>query len=123
MSTIATTAPEASRSAPPSPGPVRRTRGTTSDLHRSERRWAAVFIAPLTIGFVLFAVLPLLFGGTIFQTVTPVLHVPLLGEVHLPSALLFDVGVYLVVLGVILDFLRTLGAQIDQQQEAESDVR
>lgn len=69
------------------------------------------------------AVLPLLFGGTIFQTVTPVLHVPLLGEVHLPSALLFDVGVYLVVLGVILDFLRTLGAQIDQQQEAESDVR
>ena len=62
MSTIATTAPEASRSAPPSPGPVRRTRGTTSDLHRSERRWAAVFIAPLTIGFVLFAVLPLLFS-------------------------------------------------------------
>ncbi len=69
------------------------------------------------------AVLPLLFGGTIFQTVTPVLHVPLLGEVHLPSALLCDVGVYLEVLGVILDFLRTLGAQIDQQQEAESDVR
>lgn len=32
--------------------------GTTSALHRSENRWAAAFIAPLVIGFVLFALLP-----------------------------------------------------------------
>lgn len=69
------------------------------------------------------AVLPLAFGGTIFSTATPVLHLPLLGEVHVPSALWFDTGVYLVVVGVILDVLRTLGAQIDQQQEADADVR
>ena len=67
------------------------------------------------------AVLPLAFGGTIFASATPVVHVPLLGELHFPSALIFDVGVYLVVLGVMLDFLRSLGSQIDQQQEAQSD--
>ena len=72
---------------------------------------------------VLAGVLPLLFGGTVFASATPVVHVPLLGELHFPSALIFDIGVYLVVVGVILDFLRSLGAQIDQQQEAEIDAR
>ena len=72
---------------------------------------------------VLAGVLPLLLGGNVFATATPVLHVPLLGELHFPSALIFDTGVYLVVVGVMLDFLRSLGAQIDQQQEAEIDVR
>ena len=43
------------------PAPARRT-GTTSDLHRRERRWAAAFIAPVVLGFVLFAVLPFCFS-------------------------------------------------------------
>lgn len=68
-------------------------------------------------------VLPLLLGGTFFATATPVVHVPVLGELHFPSALIFDIGVYLVVLGVVLDILRSLGSQIDRQQEAESDAR
>ncbi|MGP9539611.1 Na+/H+ antiporter subunit A [Brachybacterium sp. AOP43-C2-M15] len=72
---------------------------------------------------VLSGVLPLLFGGTVFATATPVVHVPVLGELHFPSALLFDIGVYLVVVGVMLDFLRSLGSQIDQQQEADADAR
>ncbi len=88
--------------------------------------------APVQAGFVLGAgmaiavlsgVLPLLLGGNVFSTATPVVQVPLLGELHVPSALLFDIGVYLVVLGVMLDFLRSLGSQIDQQQEAETDAR
>ena len=72
---------------------------------------------------VLAGVLPILFGGTVFATATPVVDVPLLGELHFPSALIFDIGVYLVVVGVMLDFLRSLGSQIDQQQEAELDAR
>ena len=87
--------------------------------------------APVQAGFVLgtgmaiavaAGVLPVLMGGNVFSTATPVVEVPLLGELHFPSALIFDVGVYLVVVGVILDFLRTLGSQIDQQQEVESDA-
>ncbi|MFC6153039.1 Na+/H+ antiporter subunit A [Nocardioides yefusunii] len=61
------------------------------------------------------AVLPVLFGGTILQSA--VLHVtlPVVGEVHLVSSALFDIGVYLVVLGLVLDLLRGLGSQIDRQ--------
>src|SRR5690606_26174135 len=38
---------------------------------------------------VLAGVLPLLLGGTVYATATPVVDVPLLGELHFPSALLF----------------------------------
>ncbi|MGQ7295821.1 Na+/H+ antiporter subunit A [Quadrisphaera sp. KR29] len=60
---------------------------------------------------------PLLVGGQATQTADTYLQVPLLGEVHLVSSLAFDVGVYLVVVGTVLDVLRSLGAGIDAQQE------
>ncbi|MGO1833230.1 MAG: MnhB domain-containing protein, partial [Actinomycetaceae bacterium] len=34
------------------------------------------------------------------------------GDVHLATALFFDIGVFLVVVGLVLDILRTLGAEI-----------
>lgn len=72
---------------------------------------------------VLAGIAPLAFGGGIFDSLNVALHLPVLGETHLASALVFDVGVYLVVIGVVLDFLRSLGSQIDRQQEAELDAR
>lgn len=42
-------------------------------------------------------------------------HVPVLGDVHLVTSLFFDIGVMLVVVGLVLDLLRTLGAEIDRQ--------
>lgn len=66
---------------------------------------------------------PVAFGGGIFDSADAHVHLPVVGEIHLTSALVFDVGVYLVVIGVILDFLRSLGAQIDRHQEAELDAR
>ena len=95
-------------------------------------RYELTEAAPVQAGFVLgtgmalaviSGVLPLLFGANVFSQATPVVDVPLLGELHFPTALLFDLGVYLVVVGVMLDFLRSLGAQIDQQQEADVDAR
>jgi multicomponent Na+:H+ antiporter subunit A len=71
---------------------------------------------------VLTAVIPLPFGGSIFTSAVVALEVPLIGEMHLTSALVFDVGVYLVVLGLVLDLLRSLGAQLDMHQEAEIDA-
>lgn len=41
---------------------------------------------------------------------------PLAGEFHLVTSLIFDIGVYLVVIGVMLDFGRSLGSGIDQQE-------
>ena len=62
---------------------------------------------------------PLLWGGSIFDSVVAHVQLPLFGEVELASAMVFDLGVYLVVLGLVLDVLRALGEQIDRHQEAE----
>ncbi|MDO5645188.1 MAG: Na+/H+ antiporter subunit A [Dermabacter sp.] len=72
---------------------------------------------------VLTGITPLLFGGTVFQSYVWIDTLPILGEVELASALVFDIGVYLIVIGLVLDFLRTLGEQIDRHQEAELDAR
>jgi multicomponent Na+:H+ antiporter subunit A len=72
------------------------------------------------------AVAPTLFGGRILQSYAIDLHlgalsrlhtawgeVDILGDVHLVTSLFFDVGVYLVVVGVLLDLVRSLGAGVD----------
>ena len=43
----------------------------------------------------------------------------ILGEAHVTVSMLFDVGVYLLVIGLILDILRSLGARIDEQIERD----
>jgi multicomponent Na+:H+ antiporter subunit A len=42
------------------------------------------------------------------------LHLPVLGDLHLVTSLFFDVGVYVVVVGLVLDLLRSLGSAIDR---------
>lgn len=58
--------------------------------------------------------LPMAFGGVVLQSAVIDVHVPLLGDLHLVSSVLFDVGVYLVVVGLVLDLLRALGSHIDR---------
>ncbi len=43
-----------------------------------------------------------------------------IGEVDFVTSTIFDIGVYLVVIGLVLDVLRSLGAEVDRQQEEES---
>ncbi|GAA3070112.1 MULTISPECIES: Na+/H+ antiporter subunit A [Actinomycetes] len=62
----------------------------------------------------------LLAGGHIFQSAVLDLDLPLLGEHHIASAIMFDIGVYLVVVGLILDILRSLGSEIDVRSEMEN---
>lgn len=65
-------------------------------------------------------VLPLIFGGQAFQSFIVDLAIPVIGEHHLVSSVLFDVGVYLVVVGLIVDVLRSLGSEIDVRSEQEN---
>jgi multicomponent Na+:H+ antiporter subunit A len=58
---------------------------------------------------------PLAFGGAVLQSAIVDVHVPLLGNIHLVTSVFFDVGVYLVVVGLALDLLRSLGSGIDRQ--------
>ncbi|MFB2585210.1 Na+/H+ antiporter subunit A [Herbiconiux liukaitaii] len=48
-------------------------------------------------------------------------ELPLVGYVSFGTSTIFDVGVYLVVIGVVLDILRALGGEVDRQL-AEDDV-
>jgi multicomponent Na+:H+ antiporter subunit A len=78
------------------------------------------------------AIAPLAVGGLIFQSYDVHIRVPgweylatpwgewtLLGDIHLVSSTAFDVGVYLVVLGMMLDLGRSLGSGIDAQARDE----
>ena len=59
----------------------------------------------------------LLAGGAVLQSVILEWSLPLLGDVKLVTSLFFDVGVMLVVVGLVLDVLRSLGAEIDRHAE------
>ncbi|GMA39273.1 Na+/H+ antiporter subunit A [Mobilicoccus caccae] len=76
---------------------------------------------PLGIGLFLSAgngLASMLVGGDVLQTWDTYLQVPFVGEVHLVSSLVFDIGVYLVVVGLVLDILQSLGGALDAQIEA-----
>ena len=40
---------------------------------------------------------------------------PLLGDLKFVTSSIFDIGVYLIVIGLVLDVLRSMGAELDRQ--------
>ncbi|MHB1139489.1 MAG: MnhB domain-containing protein [Microthrixaceae bacterium] len=52
---------------------------------------------------------PLAFGGALFESASTELHLPLLGTAKVSSVLVFDTGVYLVVIGAVLLLLEQFG--------------
>jgi multicomponent Na+:H+ antiporter subunit A len=67
------------------------------------------------------AAAPLLFGAGALSSTWFEATVPVLGHLEFTTSTIFDVGVYLVVIGMVLDVLRSLGAEVDRQQEDASD--
>lgn len=63
----------------------------------------------------------LFLGGNVLESWIVEVHLPLWGDVKFVTSLLFDVGVYLVVVGLVLDILRSLGAEIDRRAETGDD--
>lgn len=61
------------------------------------------------------AVGSLLLGAPVLSSAVISVHLPLLGSVKFVTALFFDLGVYLIVVGLVLDVLRSLGARIDTE--------
>jgi len=62
---------------------------------------------------VLSALAPVAFGAPVLATATVAFDLPVLGHVELVSSLMLDIGVYLLILGVVLDLLRSLGSAIE----------
>ena len=72
---------------------------------------------PLGLGIVVASVTGMgawLFGAQFLESGKVSLDVPVLGVIKATSALPFDVGVYLVVVGLVLLLLRTLGAEAER---------
>ncbi|WP_127784659.1 Na+/H+ antiporter subunit A [Rhodococcus sp. X156] len=64
-----------------------------------------------------------LLGAPVLSSAIIEVTLPVLGHVKLVTALFFDIGVYLIVIGLVLDVLRSLGAGLDLQEESDEEVR
>ncbi|WP_336696893.1 Na+/H+ antiporter subunit A [Curtobacterium sp. USHLN213] len=62
------------------------------------------------------ALVPMFFGREALYSEFFEATVPVLGHVEFVTATFFDIGVYLVVVGLVLDVLRSLGAEVDRQR-------
>ncbi|HSP53704.1 MAG TPA: Na+/H+ antiporter subunit A [Cryobacterium sp.] len=81
----------------------------------------------LGLGIVLavgMAVVSLFFSGIPLESAYFETSVPVLGSLSFGTSTIFDIGVYLVVVGLVLDILRSLGSEVDRQSETgETDPR
>jgi len=69
------------------------------------------------------AVVSLFFGEPALTSAYVETSVPVLGHLSFGTSTIFDVGVYLVVVGLALDILRSLGSEVDRQSDAgETDA-
>jgi multicomponent Na+:H+ antiporter subunit A len=85
-------------------------------------RYELAEAAPVDAGFLLgigmflsagTALVGYLFGGALDRRAWQ-WRAPVLGEIHVSSTLVFDIGVYVLVIGLVLDILRSLGSEIDR---------
>ena len=65
------------------------------------------------------ATVPLVFGANALTSTWIDMEVPFFGHIEFVTSTLFDIGVYLVVVGLTLDVLRSLGAEVDRQEERD----
>ncbi|GAA1223612.1 Na+/H+ antiporter subunit A [Rhodoglobus aureus] len=67
------------------------------------------------------ATAPLLFGANALTSTWFEATIPVLGHLEFSTSTVFDIGVYLVIIGIVLDVLRSLGAEVDRQREESSE--
>jgi multicomponent Na+:H+ antiporter subunit A len=63
------------------------------------------------------AIVPLLFGEAPLTSGILEADIPVIGHIEFVTSTIFDIGVYLVVIGLVLDVLRSLGAEVDRQTQ------
>ncbi|MEU6859322.1 Na+/H+ antiporter subunit A [Glycomyces sp. NPDC046736] len=63
----------------------------------------------------------MLLGGQVLQSAILDFELPLIGHLHFVTSTFFDIGVYLIVVGLVLDILRSLGAEIDRHRETNDE--
>jgi multicomponent Na+:H+ antiporter subunit A len=66
------------------------------------------------------AVVPLLFGDAALTSAYLGADLGWFGKLSFSTSSIFDIGVYLIVIGVVLDVLRSLGGEVDRAYEADA---
>jgi multicomponent Na+:H+ antiporter subunit A len=87
--------------------------GETLPLDAGKILGAGLFLSAGT------AAASLLVGAPVLSSALIEVDVPVLGTVKFVTALFFDLGVYLIVVGLVLDVLRSLGARIDVEMSEQ----
>ncbi|GAA1874569.1 hypothetical protein GCM10009836_64600 [Pseudonocardia ailaonensis] len=67
------------------------------------------------------ALAPVAFGRPVLSSAKVSFDVPVLGHVDLVSSLVLDLGVYLLIIGVVLDLLRSLGSGIERDAAGDGE--
>ncbi len=67
--------------------------------------------------------MPLLFGNSVLQSTPVDIHLGALGDIHFTTAMILDVGVYILVVGLVIDLVAALGSEIDRQNESRNRAR
>ncbi|MBP3088458.1 Na+/H+ antiporter subunit A [Corynebacterium sp. sy017] len=62
------------------------------------------------------AIAPLFFGYPLLTSLYYPVHIPHIGTASLSSVLVFDAGVYLIVIGLVVAILGSLGVQLDEDE-------
>ncbi|WP_018634889.1 hydrogen gas-evolving membrane-bound hydrogenase subunit E [Parafrankia elaeagni] len=96
---------------------------------RRRKVGAAVPVVPTAVigtGLVVAAtagLAPALAGDPVLDSYVFKGDLPILGHVELVTSVFFDIGVYLLIIGVVLELLRTLGTAVDKEADAERAAR
>jgi multicomponent Na+:H+ antiporter subunit B len=69
------------------------------------------------------ALAPLLFGKPVLASAKLAVPLPPLGELEIVTSLFLDVGVYLLIVGVVLELLRSLGSGVERDMRAAREGR
>ena len=70
---------------------------------------------------VLTALVPLAFGNPVLSSAKFAVPLGLLGKLEIVTSLFLDVGVYLLIVGVVLDLLRALGSGIERDMRGAGE--
>lgn len=65
------------------------------------------------------ALSPLAYGKAVLESTEIVWHLGWVGELHFTTAIILDVGVFLLVMGLVIDLVTAAGAQIDRHGSEE----
>ncbi|MGI9001477.1 MAG: MnhB domain-containing protein [Pseudonocardia sp.] len=88
--------------------------GSSGDLRAVVRVRPPVVIGTGLTVAVLTALAPVAWGAPVLSSAKLAAELPLLGSVELQTSVFLDCGVYLLIVGVVLDLLRSLGAGIER---------